>query len=79
MDAHERYDATGAVQAQVFALLNDYGEGDFATTIAQRSPLGPRAVGIRPSQVGCEDVARWLASQPGVDAVSSRPRTCTCA
>ncbi len=41
MDAHERYDATGAVQAQVLALLNDYGEGDFTTTIAQRSPLGP--------------------------------------
>ncbi|HEY6780504.1 MAG TPA: hypothetical protein VI111_06075 [Thermoleophilaceae bacterium] len=80
MEAHERYDQTGAVQAQVLALLNDYGEGDFTTTIAQRSPLGPRTVRIgagsgreRPSQVACEDLAAWLASQPAVDAVSARP------
>jgi hypothetical protein len=80
MDAHEHHDPTGAVQAQVLALLNSYGEGDFTTTIAQRSPLGPRTVRVgagegreRASQVACEDLARWLASQPAVDAVSARP------
>ncbi len=80
MEAHERYDNTGAVQAHVLALLNDYGDGDFTTSIAQRSPLGPRTVRIgtggdreRASHVACEDLAQWLASQPAVDAVTTRP------
>lgn len=78
MDAH--YDATGAVQAQVLALLNEYSDADFVTSIAQRSPLGPRAVRVatveerdKASHVACEDLAHWLANQPSVDAVSSRP------
>jgi hypothetical protein len=80
VEANERYDASGAVQAQVLALLNEYSDGDFVTTIAQRSPLGPRTVRVataaereRASRVACEDLARWLANHPSVDAVSSRP------
>jgi hypothetical protein len=74
------YGGLGPVQARVLAKLGDYAECDFATSIAERSPLGSRVIRIQPAPgpsgipaVACQDLAQWLAKQPWTEATTARP------
>jgi hypothetical protein len=64
-------------QARVAALLSREAAGTFATSTAERSPVGPRALRVRRGDdCGPEAdarLARWLDAQPWVAAVAPRP------
>lgn len=75
----EHYSGIGAVQSRVIALLRTYSEGNFAANVAERSPLGQRALRIRPPgdtdsvrAAACKQLSLWLADQPWVEAVIAR-------
>jgi hypothetical protein len=56
-------------QARVSALLQDVASG-LTVTVSDRSPVGARALRIHQAP---PEVLRWLADQPWVAAVASRP------
>jgi hypothetical protein len=77
----QRCDGVGPVETRVVALLRDRAGGEFATSIAPRSPLGPRAVRVRlkgapngSSPDAWRELARLLQEEPWVDAVAPRPQ-----
>lgn len=74
-----RYVGTGPVESKVLALLQDCAGGEFETSIAPRSPLGPRAVRVQlrnapavPSPEAWQALASVLKDQWWVDAVTPR-------
>ena len=74
-----RYVGTGPVESQVLALLHDCAGGEFETSIAPRSPLGPRAVRVQlregpaaPPPEAWQALASVLKDQWWVDAVAPR-------
>jgi hypothetical protein len=76
-----RYAGTGPVEFQVLAMLRDCAGDGFETSIAPRSPLGPRAVRVqlkdapgRPSPEAWQALGSVLEDQWWVDAVAPRPR-----
>jgi hypothetical protein len=75
----QRCDGAGPVETRVVALLRDRAGGEFSTSIAPRSPLGPRAVRVQlkgaangSSPDAWQELARLLEEEPWVDAVAPR-------
>lgn len=73
--------AVGPVQATVTGRVADGAGINVVASVAERSPLGPRALRVVPTETSIgaapstsQVLARWLSAQPWVDGVSVRPR-----
>jgi hypothetical protein len=76
-----RFEATGPVESRVLALLHECAGGEFETSIAPRSPLGPRVIRVQlreataaASPEAWQALASVLEGQWWVDAVAPRAR-----
>jgi hypothetical protein len=69
--------AAGPVAGAAQAALARDGRGSFLASMAERSPVGPKALRICTAgpegKAACAELAAWLASQPWVGASASRP------
>ncbi|ETX02038.1 MAG: hypothetical protein ETSY1_05055 [Candidatus Entotheonella factor] len=76
----EQYIGIGLVHARLLARLRDYDDSDFTISIAERSPLGPRAVRVRQTDaldgsrgIDFRNLGSWLEGQVWVEAIAVRP------
>lgn len=76
------YAGIGPVEARVVERLRDWdgAHGRFGTSIAQRSPVGPRAIRVWAqaapdgSAGPLDELVDWLGAQPWVEEVATRPK-----
>lgn len=75
----KRFAGIGPVQMNAHAMLKACDCGTLSISVAERSPLGARAIRIRPDDSNgsagelCAKLVRWLEGRPSVEAVMARP------
>lgn len=72
------FEGTGPVEAAAAALARACASSEAIVSMAQRSPVGPRAVRVQPAgepdREACASLAACLEGEGWVDAVAARPK-----